>query len=91
MNVIFHPKFYESCTHDPAASPGRMEAIVKAVKVEFEFVQPEPASGMDLERVHGKNHIQSVKREPLVYEIGLQQVVLFYQRKWLLKASPLSV
>jgi acetoin utilization deacetylase AcuC-like enzyme len=71
MNVIFHPKFYESYTHDPAASPGRMEAIVKAVKVEFKFVQPEPASEMDLERVHGKNHIQSVTREPLVYEIGL--------------------
>ena len=71
MNVIFHPKFYESYTHDPAASPGRMEAIVKALEKEFEFVEPEPASEMDLERVHGKNHIQSVKREPLVYETGL--------------------
>jgi acetoin utilization deacetylase AcuC-like enzyme len=71
MKVIFHPRFYEVYTSDPAAAPGRMEPMVKALEKEFEFVEPEPASEMDLERVHGKNHIQSVKREPLVYEIGL--------------------
>ncbi|TDA25092.1 MAG: histone deacetylase family protein, partial [Archaeoglobi archaeon] len=28
MKVIFSPRFYEVYSHEPAAEPGRMEAIV---------------------------------------------------------------
>src|SRR3972149_7216574 len=71
MKVIFHPRFYEVYTSDPAAAPGRMEPMVKALEKEFEFVEPGPASERDLERVHGKSHIQAVKKEPQVYEVGI--------------------
>jgi len=71
MKVIFHPRFYEVYTSDPAAAPGRMESMVRALEKEFEFVEPGPASERDLERVHGRNHIQSVKGEPQVYEVGI--------------------
>jgi acetoin utilization deacetylase AcuC-like enzyme len=70
MRVIFHPRFYEVYTSDPAAAPGRMEAIVKEMKKEFGFIEPESAPEEDLERVHGRLHIQSVKKDPIVYEIG---------------------
>jgi acetoin utilization deacetylase AcuC-like enzyme len=71
MRVIFHPRFYEVYTSDPAAASGRMESIVKELEKDFEFVEPKPASERDLERVHGRQHIQYVKRDSLVYEIGL--------------------
>ena len=71
MKVIFHPRFYEVYTSDPAAAQGRMESIVKSLEGDFEFFEPEPASERDLERVHGRNHIQSVKRDPQVYEVGI--------------------
>jgi len=71
MKVIFHSRFYEVYTSDPAAAKGRMEAIVKAVEKDFQFIEPEPASERDLERVHGRQHIQSIKRESQVYEVGL--------------------
>ena len=71
MKVIFHPRFYEVYAGDPAAAPGRMEATVKELGGTFEFVEPEPASERDIERVHGRSHIQSVRQEDLVYEIGL--------------------
>ena len=71
MKVIFHPRFYEVYTGDPASAPGRMEAIVKQLKGKFEFIEPEPASERDVERVHGRDHIQSVKQEDRVYELGL--------------------
>ena len=71
MKVIFHPKFYEVYTSDPAAAPGRMEAIVKALEKEYEFIEPMSATDRDLERVHGRQHIQSVKRDPQVYEVGI--------------------
>jgi len=70
MKVIFHQRFYEVYASDPAAAAGRMEAIVKALGKEFEFVEPKPASEKDLERVHGRQHIQYVKGDPLVYEVG---------------------
>src|SRR4030042_4596511 len=70
MKVIFHPRFYEVYASDPAAAAGRMEPMVMALEKEFEFIEPEPASERDLVRVHGKNHIQSVKGEPQVYEVG---------------------
>ena len=44
MKVIFHPRFYEVYTSDPAAAPGRMEPMVKALEKEFEFIEPGPAS-----------------------------------------------
>ncbi len=70
MKVIFHPRFYEVYTSDPAAASGRMEPMVKALEKEFELIEPEPASERDLERVHGRQHIQSVKGDPMVYEVG---------------------
>jgi acetoin utilization deacetylase AcuC-like enzyme len=71
MKVIFHPRFYEVYTGDPAAAPGRMEAITRQLEGKFEFVEPEPSSERDIERLHGRTHIQSVRQEGLVYEIGL--------------------
>ena len=41
MKVIFHPRFYETYTHDPAAAPGRMEPMVNVLKKEFEFIEPD--------------------------------------------------
>jgi len=71
MKVIFHPRFYEVYASDPAAAAGRMEAMAKALEGRYEFVEPEPALERDLERVHGRSHIQYVKREPPVYELGI--------------------
>ncbi len=71
MKVIFHPRFYEVYTSDPAAACGRMEAIVQTLEKEFEFIEPGPATDQDLARVHGRQHIQSVKRNSMVYEVAL--------------------
>jgi acetoin utilization deacetylase AcuC-like enzyme len=70
MKVIFHKRFYEVYAHDPAALPGRMEAIVNVLEGEFEFVEPEPAFERDLERVHGREHVQSIKGDSHLYEVA---------------------
>jgi hypothetical protein len=70
MKVIFHKRFYEVYAHDPAAAAGRMEPIVNALEAEFEFVEPEPSFERDLERVHGREHIQSIKDDSLLYEVA---------------------
>lgn len=71
MKVIFHPMFYEVYTSDPAAAKGRMEAITKELKGEFDFIEPSPAAKEDLARVHGSGHIENINRNSQLYEVSL--------------------
>ena len=43
MKVVFHEYFYQVYTGDPAAAPGRMEAVVETIEPHVEFVSAEPA------------------------------------------------
>jgi len=71
MKVIFHERFYEVYTADPAAAAGRMEAIVAALGKDFEFKTPLAASDKDLGLIHTPRHIESVKRDKEVYEVAV--------------------
>lgn len=70
MKVVFHERFHEVYTHDPASSDGRMMAITGALKGVYEFVEPAPASEIDLKLVHSAPHIGSVAYQPHLYEIA---------------------
>ncbi len=65
MKVFFHEDFYQVYTHDPAAADGRLEAVVKVIESIVEFVEIEPACEADIELVHTKGHIESVRAEGL--------------------------
>ena len=69
MKVFTHDDFLSVYTGDPAASPGRIEAILKAVRGEVEIEQALPAAQDDILAVHTKSHVQSVEREG-VYDIA---------------------
>lgn len=70
MKVVFHKRYHEVYAGDPAAAPGRMEAIARVLRKEFEFIEPEPAEEKDLERVHGKHHIESIRKDSLLYDVA---------------------
>ena len=65
MKVLFHEDFYDVYTSDPAAAPGRIEAVFEAIKSNVEFVTAEPASKEEIEAVHTKTHIDSVRSSGL--------------------------
>jgi acetoin utilization deacetylase AcuC-like enzyme len=69
MKVIFHDDFFDVYTSDPAAEPGRMEAVIDVIKSHVEIVKAEPASEQDLLAVHTKAHVEHVKAMGL-YPIG---------------------
>lgn len=69
MKVYFHPAFYQVYTSDPAAAPGRMEAIVEAISAHVEWVSFEPATESDLLRAHPKDHLDSIRADG-VFEIA---------------------
>lgn len=71
MKVIFHEKYTQVYAHDPAAEPGRMEAICKALEAAFEFEEPVSATDEDLELCHIMGHIHYVKQySPSAYTVG---------------------
>jgi acetoin utilization deacetylase AcuC-like enzyme len=70
MKIVFHPRFTEVYTSDPAAAAGRLEPILKELKGSYDFVEPHAASEDDLRRVHVPSQIESVKRERHVYDIA---------------------
>ncbi|GLI33987.1 histone deacetylase family protein [Desulforhabdus amnigena] len=65
MQVITHQDFLEEYTMDPAAAPGRIECILKAVEGEVVFEEAFPAGYDDILAVHTKGHVQSVERRRL--------------------------
>lgn len=71
MKIIFHERFYDVYAMEPAAAPGRMEAIVSALSQEMSFLTAEPATEEDLALVHTSGHISHIKNSPHLYEISL--------------------
>ncbi len=69
MKVIFHENFYHVYTADPAASAGRMEAVVKVIEQRTEFLKAEPASEEDILAVHSQSQVDYVRRNDL-YDIA---------------------
>ncbi|RLF11990.1 MAG: histone deacetylase family protein [Thermoprotei archaeon] len=74
MKVVFHEKYKEAYTSDPAAAPGRMEAIASALQGLYEFVEPKPATDNDVLLIHTINHLNYVKSLTRVYEVALLAV-----------------
>jgi acetoin utilization deacetylase AcuC-like enzyme len=70
MIVVFHPRYTVVYASDPAAAPGRIEAILREVEGLYVLTKPKQACEEDLRRVHTQRHIDSIKRNPLLYEIA---------------------
>jgi len=67
MKIIFHEKFYENYTYDPAAAEGRLEPIVKELEGHnYEFITPEPATEADILRAHTQGHLWEIEADPAV-------------------------
>ena len=74
IKIIFHECYYNSLyAMDPAASEGRLEAIMTLIKRKpelYEIVTPNPASEADILRAHGRTHYKRMKGDPLLYELA---------------------
>jgi acetoin utilization deacetylase AcuC-like enzyme len=71
MKIIFHERFYEVYTTDPAAASGRMEAITEVLGKDFPLITPSPARDEDLTLVHTAAHVERIKRDSDIYEVGI--------------------
>ncbi len=73
MRVVYHSDFENSdYAHNPAASEGRIEAILREMEdlPDIEFVEPSTATMDDLRLVHTEQHIEKVKRNDLLFHMA---------------------
>jgi acetoin utilization deacetylase AcuC-like enzyme len=74
MKIVFHERYFNSSyATDPAASEGRLDGIMTFIKSNpevYEIITPKRASEADILRVHGRNHCEGIKRDPLLYELA---------------------
>ncbi len=71
MKLVYHPRYQEVYTHDPAARAGRMESIYNAVSPHFKVVPAEPATSDDIRLVHAEGHLRDIQGNTLTYELAL--------------------
>jgi len=69
MKIVYNDAFCQLYTTDPAAAPGRMEAVLKALSDRVDFIKAEPAGESDISAVHTESHIALVAKEGL-YDIA---------------------
>jgi len=69
MKVVFHADFYEVYTDDPAAVPGRMEAIMSVIEPHVEIVKAQSAAEAQIAAVHTPQHIARIRSQGL-YDIA---------------------
>ena len=65
MKVVYHERYKEVYSRDPAARAGRIETIYDELYGRFEFIKPVPANEEDLRLVHTQSHIDSIRRRKL--------------------------
>ncbi len=69
MKVVYHNDFNQSYCSDPAAAPGRIEAVYKAIRDRVTLIDATPAAKEDIAAVHTSAHIEAVAREG-IYDIA---------------------
>lgn len=71
MKIVFHQRYTEVYSLDPASSQGRLESTLRELEGKYEFVEPIAAVEEDLLRVHTKSHLDSIKADSHLYEIAI--------------------
>ena len=70
MRVVFHEKYFDVYSEDPASAEGRLDSAYEILKGNFELARPEPAQEDDLLLVHSQAHIDHVKQDRHLFEVA---------------------
>jgi len=73
IQIVFHKKYYNSdYAMDPASDEGRIQSIMDIISKNknYEIITPKPASEEDILRAHTQRHLNSIKRDSLLFELA---------------------
>jgi len=74
LKVVYHDRYREVYSYEPAAQLGRIESIYEELSERFEFVKPEPAREENLLLVHSKEHVNYLRAHQQIYGIAVLAV-----------------
>ncbi len=74
LKVVYHEKYRVVYSGDPAAAPGRIEAIYEKLRGCFEFVEARAACEEDVKLIHYQHHVEYVKKDEVLFEVALLAV-----------------
>lgn len=74
MKIVYHNKYLEVYSDDPASAPGRIESVLQALGDQYPFIDPVRASDNDIRLVHSERQLAYVQRLGLAYEIAMLAV-----------------
>jgi len=70
LEIVFHEKYFDVYSGDPASAEGRLDTAYNVLKEHFEFVRPEPAHEDDLLLVHSQAHVGHVKQDAHLFAMA---------------------
>jgi len=70
LKIVFHEKYFDVYSGDPASAEGRLDRAYQVLKENFEFVRPEPAREEDLLLVHSQAHVSYVEQDTHLFEVA---------------------
>jgi acetoin utilization deacetylase AcuC-like enzyme len=70
LRIVFHEKYFDVYSGDPASAEGRLDRAYKVLKENFEFVQPEPAREEDLLLVHNQAHVSDIEQSSHLFDVA---------------------
>ncbi|MBI5502140.1 MAG: histone deacetylase family protein [Deltaproteobacteria bacterium] len=71
MKILFHERFLERYSRDPAAEEGRLDGMLAMVRERYEVVVAEPADARDVLRVHSRRHFDEIRSERRIFPVAL--------------------
>jgi len=73
MDIVYHPKYIEVYTSDPAAEEGRIEAIIDVLKTKSQYIfhEPQPAIKDQILRAHSPTHFEDIASQQNVFEMAM--------------------
>jgi len=71
MKVVFHERFLEEYSGDPAAAAGRLDASLRAVRQRWELIPARPATDEQILRVHQSAHLGLLRRQPDLHDVAV--------------------
>jgi acetoin utilization deacetylase AcuC-like enzyme len=70
LKIVFHDKYFDVYSVDPASAEGRLDSAHGTLKENCEFVQPELAREEDLLLVHSQTHADHVRQDTHLFEVA---------------------
>jgi acetoin utilization deacetylase AcuC-like enzyme len=70
LKIVFHEKYFDVYSGDPASAEGRLDRAYQVLKENFDFVQPEPAHEEDLLLVQSQAHVSHVEHDTHLFEVA---------------------